>query len=67
MEEAVTTKPAQPRKKPPAPQTLERVCLAREHEHQGVLLAPGTEIEVHPETARWLRAVGVVSNPMTKE
>ena len=67
MEEAVTTKPARPRKKPPAPPPLERVCLAREHEHQGVLRAPGTEIEVHPETARWLRAVGVVSNPKTKE
>lgn len=67
MEEAVTTKPARPRKKPPAPQTLERVCLAREHEHLGVLRASGTEIDVHPETARWLRAVGVVSNPMTKE
>jgi hypothetical protein len=67
MEEAVTTKTARPRRKLPMPPPLERVCLAHEHKHLGVLRASGTEIEVHPETARWLRAVGVVSTPEKKE
>ena len=35
--------------------------LAREHEHMGEKKPPGTPLLVHPETARWLRAVGVVS------
>lgn len=55
-----TTTSAKRRKKAPAPATPERVTLARELEHQGKKLPPGTEITVHPETARWLRAVGVV-------
>jgi hypothetical protein len=46
---------------------MERVRLAREHEHLGKKEPVGAEIEVHPETARWLRAVGVVSTPKRKE
>ncbi|MFT4243558.1 MAG: hypothetical protein QM569_14895 [Acidovorax sp.] len=65
-----TTKPptTTKRKKPaaaappaPAPPALERVRLAREHTHLGVSHAPGAEIEVHPDIALWLRAVGAVS------
>ncbi|MFD2299899.1 hypothetical protein QRO11_03740 [Paracidovorax citrulli] len=40
---------------------LERVVLDREHEHQGKKEPPGTELLVHPETARWLRAAGVIT------
>ncbi len=50
-----------------APPEMERVRLAREHEHLGKKEPVGAEIEVHPETARWLRAVGVVSTPKRKE
>ncbi|WP_306553394.1 hypothetical protein [Acidovorax sp.] len=60
-------KPATPkaRKKaaqPLAPPAMEQVILAREHEHMGKKEPPGTPLLVHPETARWLRAVGVVSH-----
>lgn len=44
-----------------APPAMERVILAREHEHMGEKKPPGTPIVVHPATAQWLRAVGVVS------
>ena len=40
---------------------MERLTLARAHTHLGKLHPPGTEISVHPETARWLRNAGVVS------
>lgn len=46
------------RSKAPA---MERVTLLREHTHLGKKHPPGTEIQVHPETARWLREAGVVS------
>lgn len=55
--------PTTPRKKaaqPPAPPAMEQVILVREHEHLGEKKPPGTPLVVHPETARWLRAVGVV-------
>lgn len=45
---------------PPAPPAMEQVILAREHEHMGEKKPPGMPLLVHPETARWLRAVGVV-------
>lgn len=59
-------KPATPKVRrkaaqPPAPSSMEQVILAREHEHMGEKKPPGTPIVVHPETARWLRAVGVVT------
>lgn len=40
---------------------LERVVLDREHEHQGEKKPAGTELLVHPETARWLRAAGIIT------
>ena len=47
---------------------MEQVILAREHEHLGEKKPPGTPLVVHPETARWLRAVGVVPPlPTTKD
>jgi hypothetical protein len=49
----------------PAPPAMEQVILAREHEHMGEKKPPGTPIVVHPETARWLRAVGVVPPLLT--
>lgn len=55
------TTPAKRRKQVPEPPAMERVCLAREHKHLGKKEPAGAEISVHPETARWLRAVGVVS------
>lgn len=63
-------KPATPKARrkatqPPAPPAMEQVILAREHEHMGEKKPPGTPIVVHPETARWLRAVGVVPPLLT--
>ncbi len=47
---------------------MERVTLLREHTHLSKRHPPGAEISVHPETARWLREVGVVSvTTATKE
>lgn len=66
-------KPATPKARrkaaqPLAPPAMEQVILAREHEHMGKKEPPGTPLLVHPETARWLRAVGVVSPlPTTKD
>ncbi|WP_423458032.1 DUF7210 family protein [Ottowia sp. VDI28] len=45
----------------------ERVKLEREHEHCGVKHPPGAVIEVHPQTAEWLRAQGIVSKPTIKK
>lgn len=58
-------KPATPKARrkaaqPLAPPAMEQVILAHEHEHMGKKEPPGTPLLVHPETARWLRAVGVV-------
>lgn len=63
-------KPATPKVRrkavqPPALPVMEQVILAREHEHMGKKVPPGTPILVHPETARWLRAVGVVPPLLT--
>ena len=55
-----TTKPRRKAPMPPAPPAMEQVILAQEHEHMGKKKPPGTPLLVHPETARWLRAVGVV-------
>ena len=66
-------KPATPKARrkaaqPLAPPAMEQVILARDHEHMGKKEPPGTPLLVHPETARWLRAVGVVSPlPTTKD
>ncbi len=48
---------------PPPAAEPERVRLVREHEHQGKKKPAGTELLVHPETARWLRAAGVIATP----
>lgn len=39
----------------------ERVVLDRAHEHCGVHYPKGHTLTVHPKTAEWLRAAGVVS------
>ena len=39
----------------------ERVVLDRAHEHCGVQYLKGQTLTVHPKTAEWLRAAGVVS------
>ena len=39
----------------------ERVVLDRAHEHCGQLYPKGHALTVHPQTAEWLRAAGVVS------
>lgn len=44
----------------PAPPP-EHVTLLRAHEHAGHVHPAGAVIAVHPPTARWLRAAGVVS------
>lgn len=63
-----TTKARRKAAQPLAPPAMEQVILAREHEHMGKKEPPGTPLLVHPETARWLRAVGVVSPlPTTKD
>jgi hypothetical protein len=70
MEEGMSTKSTSTtrRKKAPQQNTLARCRLLRAHEHQGQLLVAGTEIDVHPETARWLCAVGAaVTTPTTPE
>ena len=38
----------------------ERVLLERPHEHLGVMYPKGHTLTVHPKTAEWLRAAGVV-------
>ena len=48
-----------PKKAPPPP--LEHVTLLHAHEHAGHVHPAGAVIDVHPQTARWLRAAGVVS------
>lgn len=55
--------PTNPRRKAPAakPLPMERVHLLRAHTHQGKLRPAGDEIAVHPDTAQWLRAQGVVA------
>lgn len=45
----------------PAPVQLERVRLQRDHTHLGAKHPAGAEIDVHPDTAAWLRAVDVVA------
>lgn len=54
-----TTSLASP-KKVAAPKQ-ERVVLDRAHEHCGKLYPKGHTLTVHPQTAEWLRAAGVVS------
>lgn len=46
---------------------FETVTLLREHEHQGERKPIGAPIFVHPETARWLRDQGVISNSPQKD
>ena len=53
-----TTSTASP-KKVAAPKQ-ERVVLERAHEHLGVQYPKGYTLTVHPKTAEWLRAAGVV-------
>lgn len=50
-----------------APAALECVTLLREHQHQGECHPAGAQISVHPETAQWLRAQGVISNSPQKD
>ena len=57
------------RKTPPvAPPAMVAVTLIKEHEHLRKLCPPGTVITVHPDTAQWLQAMGVVplSQPATR-
>lgn len=54
-------KPATRRKAAPARAAMVRMTLNAEHEHLGAVLAPGTAISVHPDTARWLEAMGVAA------
>lgn len=58
-------KPATRRKAAPARTAMVRMTLNAEHEHLGAVLAPGTAISVHPETARWLEAMGVAAPVQT--
>ncbi len=61
MEKAIVNTPLPPSKKTPNRSRLQRVLLQRSHTHQGVLHAAGQHIQVHPDTAAWLRTVGVVA------
>ena len=60
-----TTSPAPP-KKVAAPKQ-ERVVLDRPHEHSGQLYPKGHTLTVHPQTAEWLRAAGVISHNLGKD
>lgn len=57
----MTAKPASTKKRPRTVD-LVTVTLVCDHEHQGERKAAGEQISVHPETAQWLRAQGVISN-----
>ena len=65
MDKPANSKKAQ--RTPRAAVALVTVTLAREHEHQGERKPVGAQISVHPETARWLRDQGVISNSPQKD
>lgn len=54
-------KPSSRRKAAPVQPTMVSVTLKAEHEHLGSLHQPGAEISVHPDTAQWLEAMGIVA------
>ena len=61
-------KPTRRKAAPIAQPTMVTVTLAKDHKHLGEDLKPGAVISVHPDTAQWLQAMGVVplSHPATR-
>ena len=61
-------KPTRRKAAPIAQPTMVTVTLAKDHKHLGEDLKPGAVISVHPDTAQWLQAMGVVplSQPATQ-
>ena len=61
-------KPTRRKAVPIAQPTMVTVTLAKDHKHLGQDLKTGAEITVHPDTAQWLQAMGVVplSQPATQ-
>lgn len=54
-------KPTRRKATPAAQIPMVTVTLAKDHRHLGEDLKPGAVISVHPDTAQWLQAMGVVS------
>lgn len=61
-------KPTRRKAAPAAQLALVTVTLSKDHKHLGEDLKPGAVITVHPDTAQWLQAMGVVpvSQPATQ-
>ena len=61
-------KPTRRKATPIAQPAMVAVTLAKDHKHLGQDLKAGAEITVHPDTAQWLQAMGVVplSQPATQ-
>ena len=61
-------KPTRRKAAPIAQPTMVTVKLDKDHKHLGQDLKTGAEITVHPDTAQWLQAMGVVplSQPATQ-
>ena len=61
-------KPTRRKATPIAQPAMVAVTLAKDHKHLGEDLKPGAVISVHPDTAQWLQAMGVVplSQPATR-
>ena len=61
-------KPTRRKAEPIAQPAMVAVTLAKDHKHLGEDLKPGADISVHPDTAQWLQAMGVVplSQPATR-
>lgn len=54
-------KPSSRRKAVPPQPAMVSVTLMAEHEHLGSVFQPGAAISVHPDTAQWLEAMGIVA------
>ena len=61
-------KPTRRKAAPAAQLAMVTVTLSKDHKHLGEDLKPGAVISVHPDTAQWLQAMGVVplSQPATR-
>ena len=61
-------KPTRRKAAPAAQLAMVTVTLSKDHKHLGEDLKPGAVISVHPDTAQWLQAMGVVplSQPATQ-